>query len=975
MLTRFSLALLALGATIVSTFAQSIVIDGVVDRTKYDNQATFRVQTNVGFTYAVTLNNVSVPAGISNTVMKMDYYDLRVTRTDTNTLAVTNALVRFIVQSTQRGDPERGLIQWVPLPPIPSTTAEISGGPELFYGGPGLPMLHVMTPSSYPAGLEIPVIVRVDNTANGSPEAYTGTRRVNGWVANGVDEGGGFLLFNPQAPIRLLRGVGHGFLPPATTNQGVLNWVATVGTLYTSAVVSVETTTTWTTVSGVLGAATTWPANSRIAVTGHLTVPAGGTLTIGEGTVVRLNPGVNITNSGSTVINGDTVHPVVFTATNRVAPEQRAGAWGGWIMRGGELVANATIMTGSGAAASLSYSPGSSHRSEQPLLFVHNSVVRMTNCALVTLAGQVGNGYRSSIVWDRCLIQRAITCGEYDGGTNIIKDSALIEFPSVDGVYSAAIADADYDGFYTINSTNYFVNSLFGFAKDDAIDSGSGGPGSLVVSNCWVESALHEALAWSGEGRRTWTYHSVLMNSGQGIECGWSTTNATSLVSPICYAKDLFSTANSVGARFGDNYTGTSGLGNKAGFLTITNSFILHNYRDVWGQVWDNTWNYRSNQMDIRSNFITQANSYHPSNTLWNPATDAARLAPFMSTPPSAPVGVGLALWNLQITAADLTNGIPVRLSSFTTNTVTVNYTIATPSSSLATGTLTFTPGETVKKIFANPSVLAGATTWRVALANPSGGEITGASAAYALAQQPTNAPSALIGAGTAWRYLDDGSDQGTAWRSNSFVMSAFWSNGPAQLGFGDGDEITRTRRTNNTTAGNSITTFYFRRAFTVSNPSAYANLSMWMLRDDGGVVYVNGAEVFRSPSLAPAPAPILFNTFASQQGSAPSDNTIDTATLSASLLLPGTNWVTVEIHQFDLPSSDLSFDFSLTGNSAPQVLAQPFGGDLLLNWNAPDYLLEQANEVTGPWTPVPSFDVPATVNPNAAKKFFRLRK
>ena len=49
---------------------------------------------------------------------RMDYYDLAVTRTDINTLAVSNALVRFIVQSTQRGDPERGLIQWVPLPPI-----------------------------------------------------------------------------------------------------------------------------------------------------------------------------------------------------------------------------------------------------------------------------------------------------------------------------------------------------------------------------------------------------------------------------------------------------------------------------------------------------------------------------------------------------------------------------------------------------------------------------------------------------------------------------------------------------------------------------------------------------------------------------------------------------------------------------------------------------------------------------------------
>jgi hypothetical protein len=56
-------------------------------------------------------------------------------------------------------------------------------------------------------------------------------------------------------------------------------------------------------------------------------------------------------------------------------------------------------------------------------------------------------------------------------------------------------------------------------------------------------------------------------------------------------------------------------------------------------------------------------------------------------------------------------------------------------------------------------------------------------------------------------------------------------------------------------------------------------------------------------------------------------------------------------------------------------VFAQPFGDDLLINWNAAGYLLEQADEVTGPWSAAPSFDVPVTINPNAARKFFRLRK
>jgi hypothetical protein len=958
MFARTTFAALVMALTTAFVQAQTITIEGVSDRVTRTNSATFRVQTNAGFSYAVTLNGVPVPAGVSNTVTKMDYYDLAVTRTDLSTLAVTNVLVRFIVESTNRKkassttSPELGLLEWVPLPPIPSTAAEMAGA-----------QLDLLAPQSFPAGIDIPVIARVEDESGNA-------RRVNGWVSAPGFEGSAF---------RVVRGVGFGLLPPAQAGTAI-SYNGALKTLATNRQIEIDSNTTWTTVSGVLSDAT-WPTNSRIHVTANLTVPAGVTLTIEAGTVVRLNAGVNITNTGRILVNGTVTQPVVFTPTNRVAPEQRTGAWGGFFMRGAtaELTANNAIFTGSGAAASISYSPGSSHRSEQPLLFLHsNAVVRMTNCAAVNLAGQVGNGYFSSMTLERCLVQRAITCGEWEGCTNIIRRSALIEFPSIDGIYDATIADADYDGFYMIKGTNYFAESLLGFAKDDALDAGSGGAGTVTVSNCWVESALHEALAWSGEGRRTWTYDSVLINCGQGIECGWSTTNASSLVSPICFGSNLFSTANCVGARYGDNYTGTSGLGNKFGFLTVTNSAILHNYRDVWGQVWDNTWNYRVNQMDIRSNYITAVNTNHLSNTVWDAAAHAARLAPFMTTPADAPVGVGLALWNLNIAPGDLTNGVPVRLSSFTTNPVTVNYSIETPSSSVAGGTLTFAPGETVKRIFANPSVLGGATTWRVALSSPAGGEITGASAAYGLPAPATNAPATLIAAGSMWRYYDDGAQSGNAWTTLGFDDST-WSNNLAQLGFGDSprDEVTIIRRTNSANTVNL--TCYFRQQFVATDPAAFTNLTLWLLRDDGGVVYLNGNEVFRSSSMPPAPFPITATVLATNYngGAAPPDNTEDTATLSRSLLQAGTNILAVEIHQQAASSSDLSFDFSLTGNpvTSPRLYPTRFNQQWVLNWAVSGYTLEQADEVTGPWSPVPDLNVPATVDLNAAKKFFRLRR
>jgi hypothetical protein len=47
-------------------------------------------------------------------------------------------------------------------------------------------------------------------------------------------------------------------------------------------------------------------------------------------------------------------------------------------------------------------------------------------------------------------------------------------------------------------------------------------------------------------------------------------------------------------------------------------------------------------------------------------------------------------------------------------------------------------------------------------------------------------ADTTLVPTGSVWKYLDNGSDQGTAWRAASFNDST-WRSGPAQLGYGDG--------------------------------------------------------------------------------------------------------------------------------------------------------------------------------------------
>jgi len=121
-------AFLRLGVLVAVSLAvglqAQIVITGVADRTSYTDSATFQVVAVAGFTDVVTLNGKPIAGGVTHRVTTMDYYDLAVTRTEIATDDVTSALVRFIVLSSNRGSPERGLIQWTPYPPINSGSGD-----------------------------------------------------------------------------------------------------------------------------------------------------------------------------------------------------------------------------------------------------------------------------------------------------------------------------------------------------------------------------------------------------------------------------------------------------------------------------------------------------------------------------------------------------------------------------------------------------------------------------------------------------------------------------------------------------------------------------------------------------------------------------------------------------------------------------------------------------------------------------------
>jgi hypothetical protein len=905
-----------LAMAVLSAWAQ-IGIGGITTKTIYVDQATFTVTNEAGFVYDARLDGNPVPVGTVVLVKSVDYHELSVFRTNTSTLAVTNRLVQFIVRSSERGSSEDGLPPWTPYPPIPSANGEFAGA-----------TLSILAPADLPQGLPIPIVAWVEN----------GGHAVR---ANGTITAPG------QTSFELVRGVGSGFLS-GTNAAGTLNYQPAVGGLTATRTINVETGTVWTSVGGTLSGAINWPSGSRIAVTNHLVLSSGATLTIGAGTVVRLNAGVDITNNASVVINGTWEQPVVFTPA---APSQ---PWGGFTMRTseGSITGGGVIFTGSGAVANWfgSGSNPSSHRKEQGLFFCGgDNVIALTNAAAISLAGQLGHSVSGGrFTLRRFLMQRTTSGGEFTGSAWRVNNSAFIECPDA----SANFVDGDNDALYIVSGTHGFTNTLFGFTKDDGVDSGASSAGTLNYQDCWFESTFHEGNSLSGTGKIANHNRTVFINCGQGLEVGYD--------GPTGNLFDCLATGNLVGGRFGDNYNWTY-----SGFLRTTNSLLIYNYRDVWGMNWAD-WSYRTAQMDIRSNLLAAADPIWPANVIWNPATDAPQLADFINGPAGCPVGIGFALRTNRADATALTNGVPVRLSRFSTNPVTVHYVAQSASGTLASGTLTFGPGETLKTLMLPIASPQNHELVSLRLSDPVNAELTGIPQIFTVTPPAAASPVTLIAQGSVWRHLDSGVNLSNAWVAPDFP-DVGWPSGAAQLGFGDGDEVSLV-------ASNGQVTTYFRRSFNVADPAGFQSLTLALLRDDGGIVYLNGTEVFRSNL---PQTPVTYTTLATNALTQDETAFFYTNTVTESVLVVGTNVCSVEIHQSSTTSSDLSFDLKLYGNPAVPVLLKHgvFDGQLVLYWDDASFLLEEAPQTAGPWMPVMPGTNPQAVAITGTQQFFRLCK
>ena len=237
-----------------------------------------------------------------------------------------------------------------------------------------------------------------------------------------------------------------------------------------------------------------------------------------------------------------------------------------------------------------------------------------------------------------------------------------------------------------------------------------------------------------------------------------------------------------------------------------------------------------------------------------------------------------------------------------------------------------------------------------------------------------TNPPYALLLTnGASWRYEDSGNTQAVEWVNLGFDDS-LWGTGFGELGFGDaaGDVPERTvlRRNSGLFDTNSVV-YYFRKIISVANPSAYTNIVVSCLRDDGARIFINSNAVFTTPATFPPTA------------ATGDDGTMYfRANISPTNLVAGQNIIAVELRQDNAGSSDISFDLMLWGQEGAVVgppLTITTDGERVTvsHGGVAGYRLQRSADIGSPasWMDVPGN--PLSLNFNITSQpgplFFRL--
>jgi hypothetical protein len=979
---------------LVPTVASAVpTVVGLAKRAYYLDTVTFSVARTSGFTYAATLDGEEVDPAQSLVVRTAGYHEFRLTETPVDGGAAVTDTWQFIVKDSQRGGssntyPEAGLPSWVPRRSVDAPAGVLDA----------VERVTLVVPARLPAGFVLPVVMRLSDTA-GISQKLMATTEVDGAAAPGA--------------FRIYRGMGSGVLnAPAAAGNHTIS--CRLGTRTFERVVTVETAPTWVTLSGAAGGRS-FPNGSFIDVTGIVTVAAGQSLTFGAGCVLRCAQGAELDVQGTLVVNGTAAEPVV------IGPAEGA-VWGGiWIHGAGSSVQAAfAFLTGGGADQNWISDKGlHSHKDQQPLLTWSDGAGGLVeDCFLVDApSGQSIHGESSAVpmTFRRCLFQKSVAGGQVHLCTMNWEHNHLIEMPVDDAVVTAAIANADHDGLYVSGGTTVISHSVFGWCKDDGMDAGSGASSNVSMTDSWFESCLHEGMAWSEGGTRT-VSDVVVLNCGQGLECGFTGQGAGT---PVVNARRVYATGNANGLRYGDNYDW-----NYSGKFDVHDSLSLFNGDDVFGIHWGTfvggsgkNWTYVGNNrasnaymhleavgapQNWGATIVSAAQPEHPTLPIWDPGNPEhlTKLLPFL-TQPHGQSGVGIAQAGRLFARADYGGRVLVRLDRPVAAVRSVPWKLigksdlrAAQETILASGTANFQVGQESLEV-SMPELRGASPVVCFVLQDSPDCLSTGPrSVLWADVEfppgPPVPEPTTLVTRSTdGWKFLAQSTAAPSDWAEAGFVDTAWSPAGTtARAPFQTGETITGSTSIpgHPANAGRPYNTVYFRRSFTVADPSVFGTLTVNCLRDDGIAVYLNGQPLRRDNM--PAAGPLTYDTAATAtiSGSAESQWQAFPG-LPTVALVSGSNVLAVEVHQADITgsppltgSSDLRFDMELLGQppvpDAPvNMEAVSLDGQLHLLWTEPSLVLQSSHDLVGPWLDHPAASSPYTIEALAPRMFFRLAR
>jgi len=152
------------------------------------------------------------------------------------------------------------------------------------------------------------------------------------------------------------------------------------------------------------------------------------------------------------------------------------------------------------------------------------------------------------------------------------------------------------------------------------------------------------------------------------------------------------------------------------------------------------------------------------------------------------------------------------------------------------------------------------------------------------------------------WRYLEGTYEPDTNWRTLNF-NDASWLQGQGGVGYGDGDD---------STVISSVTSLYLRKTFNIVDTADIIAAVLNVDYDDAFVAYLNNVEIARANIGTVGDHP-LYNQGSTSlheaqmyQGGNPDQFMLNTQVLKDNIL-PGNNVLSVQVHNDNISSSDLT--------------------------------------------------------------------